>query len=73
MLCDGLRRFARNGAVSSFTASRDVCSAQSRFPYSHGGPIFFMFFVDGIFTTFIASLFTNTSDAIGQSCVISCV
>jgi hypothetical protein len=30
-------------------------------------------FVDGIFTTFIACLFTNTSDAVRENCTMSCV
>ena len=34
---------------------------------------FFIIFVDGIFTTFIARLFTNTSDAIGENPAMSCV
>jgi hypothetical protein len=34
---------------------------------------FFIIFVDGIFTTFIARLFTNTSDAVGENPAISCV
>jgi hypothetical protein len=35
--------------------------------------IFFIIFVDGIFTTFIARLFTNTSHAIRENPVMSCV
>jgi hypothetical protein len=35
--------------------------------------IFFIIFVDGIFTTFIARLFTNPSDAIRANPVMSCV
>ena len=35
--------------------------------------VFFIIFVDGIFTTFIARLFTNTSDAIGENPAMSCV
>jgi hypothetical protein len=35
--------------------------------------IFFAILVDGIFTTFIAGLFTNTSDAIRANSAISCV
>ncbi len=34
---------------------------------------FFIIFVDGMFTTFIACLFTNTSDAIRENPAISCV
>jgi len=34
---------------------------------------FFIIFVDGIFTTFIACLFTNTSHAIRENPAISCV
>jgi hypothetical protein len=34
---------------------------------------FFIIFVDGIFTTFIACLFTNTSDAIRENHAASCV
>jgi hypothetical protein len=34
---------------------------------------FFIIFVDGIFTTFIAGLFTNTSDAIRENHAASCV
>ena len=35
--------------------------------------IFFTILVDGIFTTFIARLFTNTSDAIRANSATSCV
>jgi hypothetical protein len=35
--------------------------------------IFFTIFVDGIFTTFIVRLFTNTSDAICANSATSCV
>jgi len=35
--------------------------------------IFFIIFVDGMFTTFIERSFTNTSHAIGESCAICCV
>jgi hypothetical protein len=34
---------------------------------------FFIIFVDGIFTTFIAGLFTNTSHAIRENHAASCV
>ena len=34
---------------------------------------FFIIFVDGIFTTFIAWLFTNTSHAIRKNRTTSCV
>lgn len=34
---------------------------------------FFIIFVDGIFTTFIARLFTNTSHATRENPVMSCV
>jgi hypothetical protein len=34
---------------------------------------FFIIFVDGIFTTFIACLFTNVFDAIRENPVMSCV
>jgi hypothetical protein len=34
---------------------------------------FFIIFVDGIFTTFIARLFTNVSDAIRENPAMSCV
>jgi hypothetical protein len=34
---------------------------------------FFIIFVDGMFTTFIACLFTNTSDAIRENPAMSCV
>jgi hypothetical protein len=34
---------------------------------------FFTIFVDGMFTTFIACLFTNTSDAIRENPAMSCV
>jgi hypothetical protein len=34
---------------------------------------FFIIFIDGIFTTFIACLFTNTSHAIRENPVMSCV
>ena len=35
--------------------------------------IFFIIFVDGIFTTFIAGLFTNTPHAIRENHAASCV
>jgi hypothetical protein len=35
--------------------------------------IFFIIFVDGIFTTFIRPPFTNTSDAIRENHAASCV
>jgi len=34
---------------------------------------FFIIFVDGMFTTFIACLFTNASHAIRENPTISCV
>jgi hypothetical protein len=34
---------------------------------------FFIIFVDGMFTTFSACLFTNTSDAIRENHATSCV
>jgi len=34
---------------------------------------FFIIFVDGMFTTFIACLFTNASHAIRENPAISCV
>jgi hypothetical protein len=34
---------------------------------------FFIIFVDGMFTTFIACLFTNVSDAIRENPAMSCV
>jgi hypothetical protein len=40
---------------------------------THPRKIFFVDFVDGIFTTFIERPFTNTFDAIGESRAISCV
>ena len=36
-------------------------------------PNFFIIFVDGMFTTFIAHLFTNVFDAIGELRMRSCV
>jgi hypothetical protein len=44
-----------------------------RFARTHTRKNFFIIFVDGIFTTFIACLFTNTSDAIRENRTISCV
>ena len=41
--------------------------------HEHAHEIFFIIFVDGIFTTFIARLFTNTSDAIRANPAMSCV
>jgi hypothetical protein len=38
-----------------------------------GPKIFFTIFVDGMFTTFIARLFTNTSHAFAGFRAISCV
>ena len=34
---------------------------------------FFIIFVDGMFTTFVARLFTNTSHAIRENLAMSCV
>ena len=60
---DGLLRFARNDGTHIETAR------------SHTGTrnIFFSIFVDGMFTTFIVRLFTNTSHVLRQKHAISCV
>ena len=47
--------------------------AKQRFPYLTRRTNFFIIFVDGIFTTFIAWLFTNAFDAIRENPAISCV
>jgi len=50
----------------------EIYVARSQFPDSLKLN-FFIVFVDGIFTTFIACLFTNTSDAIRENRTMSCV
>jgi hypothetical protein len=43
-------------------------------PWLHGNSHhFFIIFVDGMFTTFIVRLFTNTSHVLRQKHAISCV
>ena len=55
-----------------FIEIRDAAADHSR---SHTGTrnIFFIILVDGMFTTFIARLFTKTSRVLERSCAISCV
>jgi hypothetical protein len=72
-------RFARNdvdGSVRKYLTT--FTQLASLTPRNHGSRIrtarnFFIIFVDGIFTTFIAGLFTNTSHAIRETSAISCV
>jgi hypothetical protein len=68
---DGLLRCARNDGE----LQRDAQGGASLRPRSHTGTRkhFFMIFVDGMFTTFVARLFTKTSHAPRQICAISCV
>jgi hypothetical protein len=73
MLCDGLRRFARNDAESSFASILRHLLRAITVPVFARRTNFFIIFVDGIFTTFIAGLFTNTSDAIRENHAASCV
>jgi hypothetical protein len=42
-------------------------------PFRIARKIFFIIFVDGMFTSFVARLFTNTSDAFDGIRAISCV
>jgi len=71
--------FARNdvdGSVRKYLTT--FTQLASLTPRKHGSRIraarnFFIIFVDGIFTTFIAGLFTNTSHAIRETSAISCV
>jgi hypothetical protein len=70
---DGLLRFARNDAESSFASiSRHLLRAitSSRIRTTHQ---FLLIFIDGIFTTFIEWPFTNVFDAIRENPVMSCV
>jgi hypothetical protein len=69
----GLLRCARNDVESS--ARRHLATFASRHHGSriHAARNFFIIFVDGIFTTFIARLFTNTSDAIRENPAMPCV
>jgi len=72
MPCDGLLRFARNDVESLVASiSRDLLRAIMVPLFTARN--FFIIFVDGIFTTFIARLFTNTSDAIRENSATSCV
>jgi hypothetical protein len=72
-------RFARNdvdGSVRKYLTT--FTQLASLTPRNHGSRVrtarnFFIIFVDGIFTTFIAGLFTNTSHAIRETSAISCV
>ncbi|MEH2610767.1 uncharacterized membrane protein YjjP (DUF1212 family) [Bradyrhizobium sp. AZCC 1693] len=41
--------------------------------FAHMRKNFFINFVDGMFTTFVARLFTNVSHAIRENPVMSCV
>jgi hypothetical protein len=85
MQCDGLLRGACHRARIRATRWLAMTrKAHRQFPSSFSSakqqvPVFarrtnfFIIFVDGIFTTFIAGLFTNTSDAIRENHVASCV
>ena len=73
MLCDGLRRFARNDAESSFASIPRHLLRAITVPVFARRTNFFIIFVDGIFTTFIAGLFTNTPHAIRENHAASCV
>jgi hypothetical protein len=70
-LRDGLLRFARNdggGALArqgALELARQSCATSCE--------KFFTRFVDGMFTTFIAHPFTNTSDALDEIRAITCV
>jgi hypothetical protein len=78
-LCRAMDCFARNdvdGSVRKYLTT--FTQLASLTPRNHGSRIrtarnFFIIFVDGIFTTFIAGLFTNTSHAIRETSAISCV
>ena len=71
---DGLLRCARNDdeRFSHNSVTLELASDVARFARSMRKN-FFIIFVDGIFTTFIARLFTNTSDAIRENPAMSCV
>ncbi len=58
-------------ASLTLAMTREVLGATTRFP--HPTRIFFILFVDQIFTTFIERLFTNAFDAISKSRAIPCV
>ena len=73
MPCDGLLRFARNDAESTSAIPILVLTGEKTVPVFARRTNFFIIFVDGIFTTFIAGLFTNTSHAIRENHAASCV
>jgi hypothetical protein len=74
MPCDGIAslRSQRRGGFGAKT-SHDIRLAKRWVPVLTPRSNFFIIFVDGIFTTFIACLFTNTSDAIRENSAIACV
>jgi hypothetical protein len=70
-----LLRFARHDAEVSAPGSSTTRKAGEIISRNNTGPrnAFFIFFVDGMFTTFIARLFTKTSRACTQMHAISCL
>jgi hypothetical protein len=69
---DGLLRYARND-VESWVAFIERHLFPITVPVVPHPEIFFTILVDGIFTTFVAPLFTNTSHAIRANGAASCV
>jgi hypothetical protein len=59
-------------SLLAITWRRCHAGAQSRFPYSSARN-FFTLSVDGMFTTFIVSVFTNTSEANAQKHAVHCL
>jgi hypothetical protein len=73
-LCRAMDCFARSQRRGEFgRVHRTTFAAPSRVPVVPRPEIFFTILVDGIFTTFIARLFTNTSDAVHANGATSCV
>jgi hypothetical protein len=73
MPCDGLLRFARNDAERTSAIPILVLVGETTSSRIRTAHQFLHHLVDGIFTTFIAGLFTNTSDAIRENHAASCV
>jgi hypothetical protein len=65
--------FAHNDAESPVRKHLTTFTRRKYGSRIHTTHNFFIIFIDGIFTTFIACLFTNTSDAIRENPSISCV
>jgi hypothetical protein len=69
-LCRAFSFFAQ---AEGWSACRGIFAPRNHASRIHTAHQFFIIFVDGMFTTFIACLFTNTSDAIRENGAIACV